>query len=186
MKQKAFTLIELIVAITIFTIFVGIAFGTFLTFYKAQQDAAASRKLIFEADNIVKILTEFTKEEKIESSDTQQITYLNGDKKTSFVWDSDAEIFTIQKFEFNELTQDFVEADGYDEAMKLHTDEIFIEEINFRVFPAKDPYDPANANDDTVQYQPNLKIDMLLRTKSRSGIEKRLHIITTITSRVYQ
>lgn len=201
-KHSAFTLIEMVVAITIFTIFIGMAIGSFLFFHRAQQDAAASRKLIFEAENFVTIMTELVKENKIDYSykectlcaefefvnakNTDTIAFLSADEMTQTIvaLDEDEEILTLLEKTFNEISQEFENADGYDEATLLHTDDVYIESVNFRIFPNKDPFGDVTNND--IQYQPNVKIEMTLKTLSRSGAEKKLNFETTLTSRIYQ
>lgn len=203
-KHSAFTLIEMVVAITIFTIFIGMAIGSFLFFHKAQQDAAASRTLIFEAENIVTIMTELVKENKIDYSykecvlcgdfefvdakNTDKIVFLSLDGLTQTIveLDDEEEVLTILKKNLNLISGEFENADAYDEAALLHTNDVYIESVNFRIFPNEDPFDPENVSDNDVQYQPNVKIEMTLKTLSRSGAEKTLNFETTLTSRIYQ
>lgn len=201
-KHSAFTLIEMVIAITVFTIFIGTAIGSFLFFHRAQQDAAASRKLIFEAENIVTLMTELVKESKIDYSykeceicgdsevvganNTDTIAFLSLDELTQTIieLDSDEEILTILQNTFNETSEEFENADAYDEPALLHSNDVYVDSVNFRIFPNKDPFENLSNND--LQYQPNVKIEITLKTLSRSGAEKKLSFETTLTSRIYQ
>ena len=52
-QKAAFTLIEMIIAITVFTIFIGFAISAYLTFHRADQDALTNRSLLMESEAIL-------------------------------------------------------------------------------------------------------------------------------------
>lgn len=65
-KNPAFTLVELLVAITIFVIFIAFSMLSFSVFHRTQVDAATSREMLFELSHVMELLTEAIKENKID------------------------------------------------------------------------------------------------------------------------
>ena len=64
--RKAFTLIEMIIAITVFTIFIGFAISAYLTFHRADEDALTNRTLLMDSEAILNELSDATRENKID------------------------------------------------------------------------------------------------------------------------
>ncbi len=64
-KNPAFTLIELLIAITVFSIFIAFSMTAFSVFHRVQQDSATSRDVMFQIDDAMNIITEAVKENKI-------------------------------------------------------------------------------------------------------------------------
>lgn len=65
-KNPAFTLVELIIAITVFSIFIAFGMTSFSVFHRVQQDSATSRDVMFQIDDAMNIITEAVKENKID------------------------------------------------------------------------------------------------------------------------
>lgn len=65
-KTLAFTLIEVIVAITVFALFIGFAVSAYLTFHRADQEALVMRSLMMEAGDVMDKITTDLKQNKID------------------------------------------------------------------------------------------------------------------------
>ncbi len=171
-EKPAFTLVELLIAITVFSIFIAFGMTSFSVFHGVQLDAAASRDMMFELNQNMELIREAVKENKIdfENSSGTSLALLSLDESESiiFVWDSDAETLTLRKT-------------GMDEAILLHSDAIKVKNLSFRVFPTEDPYDGGKDF-----YQPNVKVEMTYSTPGRAKPEIAIDLESTITSRVYQ
>ena len=72
-----------------------------------------------------------------------------------------------------------------DEPAKLQSDSVKVSYVDFRIFPALDPYDFRN-NETEDFYQPNVKVEMTFETPGQAKPSIILDFETTITSRVYQ
>ncbi|MBU0982154.1 prepilin-type N-terminal cleavage/methylation domain-containing protein, partial [Patescibacteria group bacterium] len=65
MTKKAFTLVEMIIAITIFTVFIGFAMSGYLVFHRAQQEVAISRSVLMESEEILSVISSAIKADAI-------------------------------------------------------------------------------------------------------------------------
>ncbi|MBI4127318.1 type II secretion system protein [Candidatus Peregrinibacteria bacterium] len=178
-EKHAFTLVELLIAITVFSIFIAFGMTAFTVFHSAQVDAATSRDMMFELNQNMELINEAVRENKIdfEASDEKTLALLSADasEKIVFVWDAEAETLSLQKFSGEDMEYEAV----------LHSPAIKVKNLNFRIFPSEDPYDFANKGA-TDFYQPNVKVKMTYATPGRGKPEIAIDFATTVTSRIYQ
>ena len=90
------------------------------------------------------------------------LTSLDGSEEIIFKWDSSERSLTMQKVP-RDLDGVFVELD---EPAKLQSDLVKVSYVDFRIFPALDPYDFRN-NETEDFYQPNVKVKMTFETPVR-------------------
>lgn len=201
-SRPAFTLIEMLIAITVFTIFIGFAISTYLTFHRADQDALTQRSLIMDSEAILNQLSDAVRENKIDyeaygsgsSEDgnpfspsaltftdalNEEALYLisaDGEQKITYRWDADEETLSVQYFD----------ADGTatTEEQVLHSEGLTVSDANFRVFPATNPYE--DRTNDEIQYQPMVTFTLNFSMPGRVDPELTLELQTTVTSRYYQ
>ncbi len=214
LKSPAFTLIEMIVAITVFSIFIGFAISAFLSFHRADQEALVDRSLMMEAGQVMDILTTDIKENKIDyeyyddgSGSPFTFTFpftvelgdhvlnesvlvlrsVDGLTRTVYTWDSDPDVLglTVQKFDMTDVTNP-VALDGYTDPLPMTSDHVYLNDVNFRIFPDVDPYDPENASDDATAFQPVVTLNLIFAAEGRVREEVTLPLQTTVTSRFYQ
>lgn len=212
LKTPAFTLIEMIIAITVFSIFIGFAVSAFLSFHRADEEALVDRSLVMEGGQVMDTLTTDIKTNKIDYeyydessggsafSSTFAFTLSPGNHvlnqsilalrspdsltRTLYVWDSEAKTLTVQKFDMSSGTS--AEMDGYPEALPMTSDHVYLNDVNFRIFPDVDPYDAANATDDETAFQPVVTMNLTFAAEGRVKDEVTLPLQTTVTSRFYQ
>lgn len=217
LKMPAFTLIEVIIAITVFSIFIGFAVSAYLSFHRADQEALVDRSLMMEGGQVMDTLTTDIKTNKIDyayynTDDGSSADILSGVRSSSFVsllagdhvlneaalalrspdgltrtvyeWDPDALTFTVQKFDMS--TGDAVKLDGYSDSLSMTSDHVYLNEVNFRIFPDVDPYDSENASDDDTAFQPVVTMNLTFAAEGRVRDEVTLPLQTTVTSRFYQ
>jgi prepilin-type N-terminal cleavage/methylation domain-containing protein len=213
LKAPAFTLIEMIIAITVFSIFIGFAVSAFLSFHRADEEALVDRSLVMEGGQVMDTLTTDIKANKIdyeyydESSGGSAFTsaftssFSSGDHvwnksilalrspdgltRTVYEWDSEAKTLTVQKFDMTDPLN-VLTAAGYTEALPMTSDHVYLNDVNFRIFPDVDPYDAANASDDSTAFQPVVTMNLTFAAEGRVRDEVTLPLQTTVTSRFYQ
>lgn len=209
MRKQAFTLLEMIIAITVFTIFIGFVISSYLAFHRADQETIEMRSLLLELQGTMDQISETMKDSKIDfeayetggsgipiltpfSSDhvlNQSTLYLlssDGLTRTVYTWDSDEdkETLSFQVFDFDGT--DYVAADGYTSAVLLHSENTRVTYANFRIFPDVNPYDFENGGDDEVQFQPIAQIKLSFTVPGRVRKEVSVDLQTSVTSRFYQ
>ena len=214
----AFTLLEVLVAITVFSIFIGFAISAYLSFHRADQEALVTRTLVMEGGQVVDALSADIKANRIDFDfyqvdDGAEADLLGGVRSSLFtsllegehvlnettlalrsgddllrilyVWDSDAKTLTVQHFDMSDPDLP-VPADGYTEPLPMISENVFLNTVNFRIFPDQNPYDPENAHDDAIAFQPVVTLDLTFAAEGRVRDEVTLPLHTTVTSRFYQ
>ncbi len=197
-KQPAFTLMEMVIAITVFTVFIGFSVSTFVRFYNVEKEAAATRTLLMETQSMVDSLTQDLKENKIDYeyysrgfstvdagarfSSELVLRSPDGELQTRYVWDSFTESLTLQRFD-----ADGQPLAGYFDPLPLEGPYSNVTHVLFRIFPSDNPFDPANVAKDSLQFQPNVQIELEAQTPSRAGsVPITVDFQTSVTSRFYQ
>lgn len=183
-KNSAFTLLEMIIAITVFTIFIGFAISTYLSFHRADQEALEQRSLMLEIQGTMDNISEAVRINKIdyiayENTNGGILNLVSADGQTHYVyaWDRNLETLTLQ----------VTGADGVaGDPVLLHGENTKVTYANFRIFPDKNPYDPANAADTAVQYQPTVQIKLGFSVPGRVRETVDLDLQTSLTSRFYK
>jgi prepilin-type N-terminal cleavage/methylation domain-containing protein len=199
MQKSAFTLIEMIIAITVFTIFIGFAISAYLTFHRADQDALTKRSLLMEAEAILNELSDATRQNKIDydsytggssggvfpkstlkislgDARNEQTLYLispDGSEQIEYTWDADEETLSVERFVEGVSSGEYV----------LNSENLAITYVNFKIFPQEDPYADTSYE---FQYQPMVRFDLNFSMPGRMDPELTLELSTTVTSRYYQ
>ncbi len=181
-NREAFTLIEMIIAITVFTIFIGFTISTYLTFHRADQDALSTRSMVMEGQALLNELSDAMRENKIDYEayvEGEQSLYLispDGTEKKVYTWDSEEETLSVQRFDGagTVLTEEQV----------LHSESLAVSFVSFSVFPAENPYE--NRTEESIQYQPMVRFKLMFTTPGRMDEELSFELQTTVTSRFYQ
>lgn len=197
-NKDAFTLVEMVIAITVFTIFIGFVMASYLAFHRAQQEAGVQRSLIFEAQGVMEILSDAVKENKIDYEAYQSSKSWSGDVLGTAVGRYYDFGFGSDVLSDGDLY--LVTADGEDlvfawdeneralsmNGVKMHSDAVTVKYLNFEIFPDVDPYDAENSTNDDVQFQPIVQVTATFATPGRVREEVTLDFQTSITSRFYQ
>lgn len=209
LKQPAFTLLEMIIAITVFTIFIGFVMSSYLAFHRAQQEALATRRLLLETEATMSQVTQLLRENRIDytayaesrfgnadilsafnlgidraeslSVDTLRLVSPDASESIVLEWDEEAEQFTLQRFGADGEPQD-----GYLQPLPLHGEATRAQYVDFRIYPDEDPYDSANIRKNNLQYQPIVQVTLHFATEGRVREEIVLDLQSSVTSRFYQ
>jgi len=194
-KRAAFTLIEMIIAITVFTIFIGFSISAYLAFHRADQDALVVRSLLMEGQGIMDKLSSAVKENRIaysaykdsvsgENIETATLYLLSADKKNIYVysWNSDDQTLQLQAFD----STSGAPLDGYSNPIQLNSENAKVSYLEFKIFPSVDPYSSKNKQVDNVQFQPVATIDMTMEIPGRAQEKVSVSLHTAATSRYYK
>lgn len=172
-KNPGFTLIEMIIAITVFTIFIGFSISAYLTFHRADQEALIERNLVMSAQAIMADLSEAIRENKIDydSYDSSVGTGIlplvdaEGEHALFYEWDDEEELLRLN-------------------GEPLHPEAIQVTYASFDIFPEQNPFE--NRTVDALQYQPIVRIELTFVMPGRVTKELDLTLHTSVTTRFYQ
>ncbi len=211
--RVAFTLIEMIVAITIFTIFIGFSISSYLNFHRVNQEILVSRTVTMEAQAVMNDVSDAIQNSRIDYDfyssassggfsaislpDLGDFAGLDGrhvlNEESLALWNSDATEQTLYAWdsEAEQLTVQKLDAEGnalegYEEPLLVHSDALRVTYAHFRIFPDVNPYDLEQRSEDEVQYQPIVILDLTFAMPGRIHEEVSLDLHTAVTSRLYQ
>lgn len=184
--RPAFTLLEMIIAITVFTIFIGLVIASYLSFHRADQEALATRALILEVEAAMNTLSEAVRENRVDYSVTTEpgvlrLVNVDGTEYFIFRWDPEAERLSLEKVDAEGRP-----LDGYLSPIFLHGENTRVSFVDFEIFPEKDPYDPAHAAETEVQYQPLVRMSLTFAVPGRVREEVSFRLQSSVSSRFYQ
>lgn len=170
--HAGFTLMEMLISISVFMLFIGLVASSYISLVKANNTANDMQKLYRETRNVFDTFAAEIRNGAIDYScvnpDTDVYCIENqnaGDKKVLGVLNKDGgkrSLFKEKngKILFQEQTRDpsglswIYTADW----QSLTSEKSKIEELKFFISPLKNPYDAANAEDDSLQIQPSVTI----------------------------
>lgn len=184
-SRPAFTLLEMIIAITVFTIFIGFAISTYLAFHRADQEALTMRSVMLETQGAMDHLIQAAKENAIDTdyytdtsnplvTSTLALTSSNGVQMV-YEWDSDAETLSLTTTDADGVSSDPV---------LLHSESTRVTYASFRIFPNANPYEVGAEEED--QFQPMVRIQVTFSLPGRVNEEVTVDLQSSVTSRFYQ
>lgn len=211
-KNEAFTLIEMVVAITIFTIFISIIAGTYLYIAKAQYDVGEVRKVYSGARDVMEQIVEEARlgmpyydcydynpgmvaelsgvsecsqiyNLELSAVDTLVLLSQTGEELTTFSVSEEGDAF-MNKYELG-ASDSWVPQSGYEEgALQISGADFQVDGLYFEISPHVNPSD--NYDDVSVQLQPYLTVYMAVSGEIRNGERISYDLQTSVSTRIYE
>lgn len=189
-QQPGFTLIEMLISLTIFMIFIGIIAGSYASLVSANRTANEAQKTYREIRFVFDTFANAIRSGALDYSciDQSKLDVLclenqNPEKKVLSVLHADGASRSLFKFDGKKILVLKQTRARLDEPwgatvtwQPMTTEKLSLEDLSFTFFPLKNPYDAENAAFDEVQWQPSVTIS--LRAKGRA-------FRTTYSSRTY-
>jgi len=202
MSKAAFTLLEMIVAVTIFTIFVSMLVGTYLYIARAQRDLAEDRKFYSGARDVIEEISKEIKLNKIYypcyedlvsgvsecgvfdlalGLPTDVLALVNRAEDSLIVYSFSDEGVFVREYSIDINTGDFTPSYGYEDgALRISAEGVNFTNLNFRIFPYSDP----DANYDSADYQFMPYVTIYLTVAGGLGGDYSLE--TSVSTRIYE
>jgi type II secretory pathway pseudopilin PulG len=210
----AFTLVEMIVAMLIFTVFIGVLSSSYFFLSRSLRQAAELRKVYGEARFVMDRVTQdvrlytldydcfedsedfvlntsslqFGECQGIQLSGsglTQTLPLISSDGLQRTVYRFQDGIFSVLKLMRSEVDASWAPAEGYSKGFQPFVmDRVELRQVQFVVAPLESPY--AHVENDSAQYQPS--VNVVVRAASHSSIfpeVAQIQLQSTISSRVY-
>lgn len=207
-RPRAFTLVELIISMTIFTIFIGVVTTTYLSISRSLRHAAEVRQVYGEARFLMDKLTQDVRLNTIDyacledpaygttvygecaldqlSSEgvTSVLPLISADGEHRIVYHFEGEgIFSVLKLDWDGNQWNAMEG-YYTGFQPFEMDSVVLDSVQFMVKPLTSPYD--HTSDNAAQYQPSVHV-MILAKSTSTLLDDVLQVQmqSTISSRVY-
>lgn len=179
-QTKAFTLVEIVVAVSIFMLILGISMRSYLNLIDGQNQANLNRLAISEVKNIFQILEN--------ENHQKSLLYTNAINQKSLNLISDDLLQQVSfKFENQRLFQTYSNRPNtrsdFGEQTKeaMHSTNLKIGNLKFILTPNQNPYDIETQN--PIQH-PKVQIIMQVANPNTPG--KTFDLSTTFSNRKYQ
>lgn len=190
-SREAFTLLEMVIAITIFTIFMGTAIGLYNLFHRSLNQTADTRELLFESEHVVSQLTEWIKNYEVDYSKytsgvlveplvVQRLNLIDPDtsEQLTLNWDQNNEQLFIQKNDETGFPKP-----GYEQPVLMHDEMVKIPGAEFWIYPPEKA-DPLGG-DLKLDYHNLVSFDLLFERPSRTGKSLSINLKSSVSSRRY-
>jgi prepilin-type N-terminal cleavage/methylation domain-containing protein len=202
-NRKGFTLIEMIISLGIFMLFLTAIFGTYIQITGLQQKTNLSREAIAEAREVMTFISEEVKDKAIDytcyadlfpcvnginGNTVEEISLISKDglertiiKKIRDSQTSQIYLTTLNQSRTNTANDQWIDQT---QESKLHSDTLAFNDVIFQITPNLDPFSNSIeiASRDELQYQPVIHVNLnVARPESKSTIV----LETSISSRIY-
>jgi len=201
--RPGFTLIEMLISLGIFMMFMSAILGSYIQISTLQQKTNLKRENIAETREVLDYITQKAKEKAIDYSCYQSATCPNG-----FVGNTVEEISLISKDgldrtiirkQFDSNTQEtYLSSEEQHRdtpknqlwtssiAKRLHSPNLKFQNITFQISPNQDPFSDnlSVITNNALQYQPILHINLNLKRNNSENPEPII-FETSISSRLY-
>ena len=191
-SQKGFTLVELLIAMTIFVSFVGILIGSYTSIIKGQREADEYRIMYSESRKIFETIVQELRDGMVDYKkynannsggvigglDTLYVVSKDASMQSSIVYDKNDGVVSIKKGKFGQ--------DSTFEEFNLNlSDLVKVIDFKFYVSPSVDPYDDENVYKDKNQLHPKVTVYGKFVREFGNGKEYSMELQTTVSSRIY-
>jgi prepilin-type N-terminal cleavage/methylation domain-containing protein len=208
-KHSGFTLMEMVVAMSIFMVFLTAVFGTYIQITSTQKKANNNREAVAETREIFSFISDEAKEKAIDYScyDTgsecigaqigngmiSKIVFISKDGLSrtiiSVEKNEDEETYKITSAKFTRETtygQNWIpNGNEYD----LHSNNLKIESAKIILTPEQDPFiqNIVTATNEKIQFQPVIHMVLNIKRKAQSAESDPTPIVmeTSFSSRIY-
>ncbi|MEK7126931.1 MAG: type II secretion system protein [Patescibacteria group bacterium] len=188
-SKKGFTLVELLIAMTIFVSFVGILIGSYTSIIKGQREADEYRIMYSESRKIFETVIQELRDGMVDYKkyDANTVGGVIGGLETLHIISKDASmqssivygksgVVSIKKGKFGEVGME----------LNLNSpDLVKVTDFKFYISPSVDPYDDKNVYNDKNQLHPKVTVYGKFVRKFGNGKEYSMELQTTVSSRIY-
>lgn len=181
MNNKGFTLIEILIAMSIFVIFMGVLIGSYAGIISSQRDANNYRAVYEEGREVFDELIEIFRENVV---DYGHVAYrcrpqaLSTGLSSVHLISKDGRTKTQVLFEEGVIRV----KEGDNDFVDLNSDAAVVEDFKVYVYPYVDPYDPQYVYYDAYQFQPKITF---VTSFEPFGTEFRTSVSSKLYNQVY-
>ena len=200
LRCLGFTLVEMLISMAIFMTFTGILISSYTGIVRAQRDANSYRDMYVQARQVMETLVQNLRDGMVDYA--KPLVVNNGlqdgemfiisrdaTKRSHICYDKGEGVVSMDTIN---LSADLEAKSSGDRSCGASgfvplNDAKSVKVSKFRVYfsPKVDPYDPANVNYDTSQFQPRVTIYAEFTKDLGNGKVYTMDLQTTVSSRVY-
>lgn len=198
-QKKGFTLVELLVAMTIFVAFIGILIGSYTSIVRAQREANEYRIMYSEARQVFETLVFNLRDGMVDyaaytgsvvsGQPLSELTLISKDasRRTKINYNNGTGKVSIEQGRLQPDTRPCINAAYlFDAPVVLNSDELKVTDFKVYVAPVIDPYALENFDKHGNQFHPMVTIYAEFTREYPGGKEPFvINLQTTVSSRIY-
>ena len=194
-NNKGFTLVEMLISMTIFSAFVGILITSYTGIVKSQREANEYRVMYVEGRHVFETLVQELREGMVDYAFYAEGELL-GERSDIRLVSKDARTFTKINYYANNAVVSLSKArldpnqeagkgqPVFGESQKLN-DKVRVSDFKIYVSPVIDPYNEDYVEYDANQFHPKVTIYAKFEREFSDGRNYTMDLQTTVSSRVY-
>lgn len=195
-KTRGFTLIELMISMTIFIMFIGVLFGSYMAIVKGQRDANSYRAMYSESRRVFEKITDEVRNGIIyypENTEGNIVSEYGVSLHSVVVLSKEMDklsVFELDGGNLNYCNKSVTEDIDY--KYYAHSGETYLlnsatkmKDFKVSVYPAVDPYRTVNTVATSLQFQPMVHIEATFEKEISGGNTFELTLSTSVSSRYY-
>lgn len=198
-QKKGFTLVELLVAMTIFVAFIGILIGSYTSIVRAQRQANEYRIMYSEARQVFETLVFNLRDgmvdyaaytgSQISGQPLQELILISKDatRRTKISYNDETGQVSMEQGLLPPDSRPCINVQyPFDEAVLLNSEELKVTDFKVYVAPVIDPYALENFDKHGNQFHPLVTIYAKFTREYPGGKEPFvINLQTTVSSRIY-
>ena len=180
-NQRGFTLVEMLVSMSIFVIFTGILINSYASIVRAQQEANDFRVMYTEARRVFDSLVLEFRDGMV---DYGHVDYGRGELLVEDLGLTQPVLHLVSK-DGEKRNIEYLEERVWVDGLALNSEEVRLADFRVSVSPQVDPYSDTHVGEDAFQFQPSVTVFASFE-KDRQGRDPYVvDFQTTISSRIY-
>ena len=193
-NNKGFTLVELLIAMSIFVVFLGILMNSYTSIIRSQREANDYRVMYSEARHVFETITQELRNGMVDYNHYCADSYpLSGAQESIRIIDKDGvgyRTITLDEPVYEEVVRK-IKYEVFDkhglsiETGFLNSDAVSVENLEFNIYPYVDPYNDKYVLDSGYQFHPMVTVSAIFERERTNKAPYVLTLQTTISSRIY-
>lgn len=185
--QKGFTMIELMIAMAIFVMFVGVVINSYASIVYSQRDTNEYRQVYSEARQFFDVIVAELRDSVLYYGENITTEFNNSTDAITLVSKDGKRVISFENVDGDIIFKENINCGQEKNTYQINSNDVRIADLNFYVTPAFDPYLLDNVSYNSLQFQPKVTIYVAFE-KDRAGKDSAPYSVdfqTTISSRYY-
>ena len=193
-RISGFTLIEMVISLGIFMLFIGMVLSIFISLTATQQKTNYNRETVSETKNIINTISTEAKEKAIDyncyereaicGNRDNNLALISPNGLTRTIFSKSCTNGFCNLTQTNQSRSNRNESWALGQTSQLNSDKLKIKDLKFLIYPKENPFNIENAANDKTQFQPVVNIIINI-ARTTSGNSDPIIIQTSVTSRIY-
>jgi len=191
--KRGFTLVETLIALGIFAMFMSVLIGSYAGIVRSLKEANDYRVMYSDARRVFDTVVSEFREGMVDYGNVYygngcDLEHLSGSSDEIHLVSKDGSMFIaikkIDKKDSKGWDIEVLKGDNHKEVV-LNSPEVSVKNFEVFAYPHLDPYDQKNVFKDSYQFQPFVLVKATFEKEKFNGEQFRVSFETAVSSRIY-